>query len=141
MSISQRAVTGLVTGGIAAAAVFVGTPAYAAKKEHTLVDSSSTPRAIVLTADTATDTVYSISGIYTTPEQGTYYVRKVLKKPGKPAEPWGEWEKAERDSEPDHFGYPHRLTWKLATNGVKLPNGTKISVEIKGHGSTPEFAI
>ncbi|WP_432096580.1 hypothetical protein [Streptomyces sp. bgisy100] len=137
---ARNAVTGFVTGGVALAALFAGTPAHAVKKEHTVVDASNT-RAMVLMADTATDKVYSVSGVYTTPERGSTYVRKMVKKPGEPAKAWGGWEKAKRDAEPDHLGYPHRFTWKLAADGVKFPNGTRVSVQIKGHGSSPAFAI
>ncbi|MET8682057.1 hypothetical protein ABZW18_31905 [Streptomyces sp. NPDC004647] len=141
MSITRKTVTGLVAGGVVAASLFAGTSANAAKREHVLDDSSSTPRVIVLSADTASDKVYSVAGIYTTPQAGPYYMRKMLQKPGETAKPWGGWEKAKRDSIPDHFGYPNRIEWKLASNGVKLPNGTRISVQIKGSGSTPAFKI
>ncbi|MGP3980751.1 hypothetical protein [Streptomyces sp. KR80] len=137
MCITRNTVSVLLVGGMTAAALLTGPAAYAAKKFYSVSNKAHT-KATLVVADKKTNRLYDLSGDYTAPKKGgTYYMRKIVKKPHHKAKPWGGWKKAKYVGEISHV---YRTEWDF-DKSVKFPDGTKIYVQIKAHGHTPAFAI
>lgn len=67
-------------------------------------------------------------------------MRLVIAKPGKKPAPFpnAKWNKARDVTE---ITYVYRTSWDFEKKPVKLPNKTRVWVEIKGHGATPAITL
>ena len=127
----------LLTLAMTTVTLLAGPQAYAAEKFYDVHNKNHT-RATLVVADRQKDLLHSLSGDYTAPKKGgTYEMRVIVDEPKKAPRAFTGWKKAKYVGEISHV---YRASWGLK-KPQKFPNGTTIHVQIKGHGTTPRFAL
>ncbi|MEU4497900.1 hypothetical protein AB0F96_31865 [Streptomyces sp. NPDC023998] len=98
-------------------------------------------KTLAIVANKKTNTLYWASGDWMpTKPGGITSMRLIIEKPNKKPAPYPDARyKAARDE--SEIVYLHRAKWDFNKRPLKLPNNTRVWIEIKGHGVTPSITL